>query len=223
MSTHQALELLSLIRDYLEVDFSSTCVHKIFEAQVKRTPHKSAVVLESEQLTFDQLNRRANRLAHLLRQKGVRPEVLVGIFMERSLEMVVGMLAILKAGGAYVPMDPCYPSERISFMLEDTRLPIILTQQSLSKKLSLQIAQIIHVGMEEKEITEEESADLDCEVEPENLAYVIYTSGSTGQPKGVAMPHCALTNLLGWQLREAQGSEALRTLQFASLSFDVSF
>ncbi len=220
MSTHQVPELFG---DYLDLDFSMTCVHKIFEAQVKRTPHQTAVVFESEELTFDQLNRRANQLAHLLRQKGVGPEVLVGIFMQRSLEMVIGMLAILKAGGAYVPMDPCYPSERISFMLEDTRLSIVLTQQSLLKKLPSQLAQIIHVDLEEKEIREEDSADLDCEVEPENLAYVIYTSGSTGEPKGVAMPHRALTNLLGWQLREAQGSGALRTLQFASLSFDVSF
>jgi amino acid adenylation domain-containing protein len=209
--------------DDLDVDFSMTGVHKIFEAQVKRTPHQIAVVLGNEQLTFDQVNRRANQLAHLLRQKGVGPEVLVGIFMQRSLEMVIGVLAVLKAGGAYVPMDPCYPGERISFMLEDTRLSIVLTQQSLLKKLPSQLAQVIHVDMEEKEIREEDSADLDCEVEPENLAYVIYTSGSTGQPKGVAMPHRALTNLLGWQLREAQGSGALRTLQFASLSFDVSF
>ena len=97
--------------DDLDVDFSMTCVHKIFEAQVKRTPHQTAVVLESEQLTFDQVNRRANQLAHLLRQKGVGPDVLVGIFMERSLEMVIGVLAILKAGGAYVPLDPDYPAE----------------------------------------------------------------------------------------------------------------
>lgn len=209
--------------DELDVDFSMTCVHKIFEAQVKRTPDNTAVVLEGEQLTFDQLNKRANRLAHLLRQRGVGPDVLVGIFMERSLEMVIGVLGILKAGGAYVPMDPSYPNERISFMLEDTGLSIVLTQQSLIRSLPSQIAQVIHVDMEEKEIREEDSVDLDSEVAPENLAYVIYTSGSTGQPKGVEMPHRALTNLLGWQLRQAEGSEALRTLQFASLSFDVSF
>jgi amino acid adenylation domain-containing protein len=211
-----------ILEGVLEENPSLTCIHKLFEAQVKRTPHHIGVVFEAEQLTFEQLNKRANQLAHSLRKKGVGPDVLVGIFMERSLEMIIGMLAILKAGAAYVPVDPSYPGERVSFMLEDTRLSIILTQRSLFKKLSSQIAQIICVDTDEKEIREENSADLDCEVEPESLAYVIYTSGSTGKPKGVMIPHRAVCNYLSWMLEAFPLKGTDRVLQKAPFTFDAS-
>jgi amino acid adenylation domain-containing protein len=220
--SHKELYQQILDGDDLDGNLNMTCIHKMFEAQVKRTPHHVAVVLEGEQLTFEQLNKGANQVARLLREKAVGPDVLVGIFMERSLEMIIGMLGILKAGGAYVPVDPSYPSERVSFILEDTRLSTILTQRSHLKNLSSQIAEIICVNRDEKQIREANSANLDCQVEPENLAYVIYTSGSTGKPKGVMIPHGSVCNYLSWMLEAFPFKETDRVLQKAPFTFDAS-
>ncbi|MBW4564791.1 MAG: amino acid adenylation domain-containing protein [Mojavia pulchra JT2-VF2] len=195
------------------------CIHQLFEAQAEKTPNAVAVVWENEQLTYRELNQRANQLAHYLQKLGVKPEVLVGLYVERSLYMVVGLLAVLKAGGAYVPLDPAYPQERIAFMLADAQVPVVLTQQRLVAGLPANLAQIICL---DNLITQESTENLSTEVSSENLAYVIYTSGSTGQSKGVMIQHRSLTNAyLAWeeayQLRTAASSH----LQMASFSFDV--
>jgi len=199
------------------------CVHELFEEQVERTPDAIAVVFEDQQLTYRQLNSRANQLAHYLMRKGVGPEVLVGICVERSLEMVIGILGILKAGGAYVPLDPTYPKERLSFMLDDARVPVLLTQQRLVKELPTHGAVVICLDADWGAVIAQENKENTVSgVKADNLAYVIYTSGSTGQPKGVLIEHQALashclTIIDHYQLRHSD-----RVLQFASLNFDAS-
>ncbi len=178
------------------------CIHQLFEEQVERTPDAVAVVFEGEQLTYLELNARANQLAHYLQSLGVGPEVLVGLCVERSFEMIIGLLGVLKAGGAYVPIDPAYPSERIAYMLDDSRLPVLLTQQKLVASLPKHQARVacLDVNGEEISTASELSPITDLTPEntdltPENLAYVIYTSGSTGKPKGVKVAHRGLCNL----------------------------
>ncbi|MHC5748568.1 MAG: non-ribosomal peptide synthetase, partial [Nostoc sp.] len=197
------------------------CIHQLFEAQVERTPDAVAVVFEDEQLTYQELNARANQLAHYLQKLGVKPEVLVGICVERSLEMAIGLLAILKAGGAYVPLDPSYPKERLAFMLEDTQVSVLLTQQRLVEELPKYKARIVCLDEDWKDIAHASQGNLACGVTMANLAYVIYTSGSTGKPKGICLPQRSLMNLLQWHFSSLLNGA--RTLQFASLSFDASF
>jgi non-ribosomal peptide synthetase component F len=197
-------------------------VQALFEAQVERSPQSEAVVFGEDRLTYAELNTRANRLAGYLSKRGVGPEVLVGLCVERSVEMVVGLLGILKAGGAYVPLDPAYPRQRLAFMLEDTGARLVLTQEGLVDRLPGGRAQVIRLDADWVEIARESAENRRGEATAENLAYVLYTSGSTGNPKGVAMPHRALLNLVRWQLATAPNPRA-RTLQFASLNFDVSF
>ncbi len=169
------------------------CIHQLFEAQVERTPEGVAVVYEDQALTYAELNARANQLAHQLGTLGVGPEVLVGIFVERSLEMVVGMLGILKAGGAYVPIDPSYPKERIAFMVEDARPAVILTQSPLMELLP-ESSRSLCLDAQWQIVTGETNGNPPCLSCSQNLAYVIYTSGSTGRPKGVVVEHRALAN-----------------------------
>ena len=165
------------------------CIHQLFEAQVERTPDAIAIVFENQKLTYRELNNRANQLAHYLQKLGVSPDVLVGICVERSLEMVVGLLGILKAGGAYVPFDPTYPKERLSFMLSDSQVSVLLTQHKLVASLPENQANVVYLD-DYPELPESETRkNLVSEVQSENLAYVIYTSGSTGQPKGVLVEH----------------------------------
>jgi amino acid adenylation domain-containing protein len=184
-------------------------ITSLFEAQVIRHPDATALVWGDQEISYRDLNCRANRLAHYLRRRGIRPEVLVSISMEPSPEMVLSVLAVMKAGGAYVPIDPAYPEERRRFMFEDSGCAILLTREWLEEK-----AEAIASETDENPTR---SGMLD------NLVYVIYTSGSTGQPKGVAMHARSLANLLAWQLDRPAGRTAVSTLQFASLSFDVSF
>lgn len=203
------------------------CIHQLFEAQVEQTPDAVAVVFEQESLTYRQLNSRANFVAHHLQALGVGPEVLVGICMERSVFMVVGLLGILKAGGGYVPLDPAYPGERLAFMIEDTQISVLLTQARLVESLPPHQAQVVCLDTQWEEIAFHSEENPISAVTPDNLAYVIYTSGSTGRPKGVAMSHRPLSNLIIWQLIWQRESSTLpigaKTLQFAPLSFDVSF
>src|SRR5205814_6269717 len=160
------------------------CVHELFEEQVRSGPRVVAVEFEGQQLTYGELNRQANQLGHCLRKVGVGPEVRVGICMERSLEMVVGLLGILKAGGAYVPLDPDYPAERLAFMLADSQVPVVLTQQHLVAALPPHQARIVCLGTEWESSDQAVCTNPDTGVTPDNLMYVMYTSGSTGKPKG---------------------------------------
>ena len=198
-------------------------IHQLFEEQVKRTPNAVAVEFGNQQLTYQQLNCRANQLAHYLKSLGVEADVLVGLCVERSLEMVLGLLGILKAGGAYVPLDPEYPTERLSFMLEDAQVSVLLTQQSLIDKLPPNQANQVCLDTDTQLISQFSQENLSADVQANNLVYIIYTSGSTGQPKGVAMNQLALCNLILWQLENMKISRGAKTLQFAPISFDVSF
>jgi amino acid adenylation domain-containing protein len=197
------------------------CLHELFEAQVERTPEAVAVVFGEHSLTYEELNERANQLARHLKGLGVGADSLVGICVERSLEMVVGLLGILKAGGAYVPLDPEYPKERLAFMLEDSGLKVLLTQGHLAVPQGG--TRLVRLDADWAVIAEQSRSNIPNVATPDNLAYVIYTSGSTGKPKGVAMGHEALVNLISWQCNDPAFSAGLKTLQFASLSFDVSF
>ena len=198
------------------------CIHELIEAQVERTPNTPAVVFEGQLLTYRELNERANQLAHYLQKLGVRPDSLVGICVERSLEMVVGLLGILKAGGAYVPFDPAYPRERLEFMLEDAGVSVLLTQEKLIGLLDEEQARVVCLDTGWGAIAQESSANVDSGVCANNLAYVIYTSGSTGRPKGVMNEHAGVCN----RLFAAQAVNALtsadRVLQKTPFSFDVS-
>lgn len=197
------------------------CIHQLFEEQVERTPDAIAMVFEDQQLTYWELNARANRIAHYLQRLGVGPEVLVSICVERSLEMVTGLLGILKAGGAYVPLDPAYPRERLDFILQDTRVSVLLTQQKLVVGLSEHQAKVVCLDTSWEEIAKASERNPTNEATVENLAYVIYTSGSTGQPKGVAILHSALVNFLS-AMRLAPGlSEEDILLSVTTLSFDI--
>ena len=199
----------------------------MFERQVEKTPSLVAVTYEDLQtrafasLTYRELNQKANQLAHYLQALGVRPDVMVGICVERSLEMAVGILGILKAGGAYVPLDPNYPQERLAFMLSDTQVPVLLTQQKLVSKLPTHQAKVVCLDNDWQEISQLKQENISSDVTPDNLAYVIYTSGSTGKPKGICLEQRPLLNLLSWHYSSLL--TGVRTLQFASLSFDASF
>jgi surfactin family lipopeptide synthetase A len=198
------------------------CIHHLFEAQVERTPDAVAVVYETEQLTYRELNRRANQLAHYLRRLGVGPEVLVGLCMKRSLEMIVGMLGILKAGGAYVPLDPAYPSERIAFMLEDAHVSVLVTQQQLTENLPRLATHVICLDADWEVIAHECDDNLSGETTSENLAYVIYTSGSTGRPKGVAIAHRSTVAFIHWARSVFTPEELAGVLASTSICFDLS-
>ncbi len=202
---------------------SNKCIHQLFEEQVERTPDAVAVVFEGQQLTYNELNCRANQLAHYLQSLGVKPDELVGICVERSLEMIVGLLGILKAGGAYVPLDPNYPAERLSYMLANSKVEVLLTQQELLSFLPSSTAQTVCLDRDWQKIGQFGNSNLYTGVSSDNLAYVIYTSGSTGQPKGVAMNHRPLVNLIVWQVKQPSAKYGTKTGQFTPISFDVSF
>jgi amino acid adenylation domain-containing protein/thioester reductase-like protein len=203
-----------------------SCVHELFEAQVARTPDAVALVFEDEQLTYRELNARANQVAHGLQRLGVGPEVRVGICLERSPEMIVGLLGVLKAGGAYVPLDPAYPRQRLSFMVEDAQVSVLLTQYRLLTGLQLSnlipSLNILCLDADWPVIAEESDASPLSLVTVAGLAYVIYTSGSTGTPKGVMIEHRGIGNLALAQIRAFDVRPDSRVLQFSSLCFDAS-
>ncbi len=197
-------------------------LHHLFESQVERTPEATAVVFGNERLTYQELNRRANQLAHHLVSLGVGPDVLVGILVERSLDMLVGLLGILKAGGAYVPLDPAYPTERIAFMLEDSEVAVLLTQHHLLETVPDSRARVVVLDADWHEIANKEAKNPTYTGGPENLAYVIYTSGSTGKPKGVQIPHRAVVNFLISMSQTPRMTAADRLLSVTTLSFDIA-
>jgi amino acid adenylation domain-containing protein len=196
------------------------CIHQLFEEQVEKTPANIAVVFENKQLTYQELNEKSNQLAHYLQSKGVKPDALVGICVDRSLEMIIGLLGILKAGGAYVPIDPTYPDERISYMLKDADCEIVLSQKHL--KLPETNSEIIYLDADWDKIENEPAVNVKSGVKSNNLAYVIYTSGSTGKPKGVMIEHAGICNLQQEQVKIFNIVENDIVLQFASFSFDAS-
>jgi amino acid adenylation domain-containing protein len=214
-------------------------VHDLFCAQVRRTPDAVAVTFDGRQLTYGELDSRANQLAHYLQGLGVGPDAVVGICLERSLEMAVAVLGVLKAGGAYLPLDPAYPAERLAFMLADARSPVLLTHKRLPPARGERSpaaaasavpaastaprARVIRLDADWEAIAGASDAEPECAATPDSLAYVIYTSGSTGTPKGVAMPHRPLVNLIAWQLGRSACGPGTKTLQLTSLSFDVAF
>ncbi|MEG4026408.1 amino acid adenylation domain-containing protein [Microcoleus sp. S13C4] len=197
-------------------------IHQLFESQVERTPDAVAVVFEGQKLTYRELNVKANQLAHYLRSLGVRPEVLVGIWVERSFDMIVGILGVLKAGGAYIPIDPAYPSERIAYVLNDSQPPVLLTQKQLIASLPEHKARVVCLDTDWEEISTESELSPTTGVTPDNLAYVIYTSGSTGKPKGVLIPHSGLLNLVFWHQRAFEVTSLDRATQLAGTAFDAS-
>ena len=195
------------------------CIHELFEEEAEKSPEAVAAVYGERQLTYGELNRRANQLAHYLRKRGVGAESLVGICVERSLEMVVGLLGILKAGGTYVPLDPDYPKERLGFMMEDTGTPVLLTQERFLPAISHHTALCLDARW--GDIARESEENLAAAVSAENLAYVIYTSGSTGKPKGVEVTHRGVVRLLcGVDYVSLEAAQTF--LQLAPISFDAS-
>src|SRR5215213_968322 len=202
--------------------FSAQCLPQIFEAQVARTPDAVALIFQNEALTYRELNGRANQVAHHLRQMGVGAEVLVGLMMERSVEMVVSLLGVMKAGGAYVPLDTHYPEERISFMLADSAVPIMLTQEHLLESMPGNCGQVVCVDSEWEIISQQSSDNPPPANAADNLAYVIYTSGSTGKPKGVGVKHTGMCNVVAAMHQVFGIGPAHKVAQLASLSFDAS-
>jgi amino acid adenylation domain-containing protein len=198
------------------------CIHQLFEQQVEKTPDAVAVVFENQPLTYRELNAKANQLAHYLRSLGVGADVFVGICVERSIEMIVGLLGILKAGGAYVPLDPGYPAERLRLMLCDSQVSLLLTQQRLLEKLPQSPAQLVLLDEVWSEIAQYSQDNPTIGVRASHLANVIYTSGSTGKPKGVMVEHQGLCNLAIAQIQTFGLDRDSRVLQFASFSFDAS-
>ncbi|HEY0378532.1 MAG TPA: condensation domain-containing protein, partial [Pyrinomonadaceae bacterium] len=198
------------------------CLHQLFEEQAERTPEAAAVVCEDEQVSYRELNERANRLAHYLRSLGVGPDVVVGVCLERSIEMVAALLGILKAGGAYLPLDPEYPLERLAWMLEDSNVPLLLTEERVEGRLPTHWGQTIYLDAEWETIAGQGAENPAGAAAAGNLAYVIYTSGSTGTPKGVMVAHRGLSNLVTAQSDFLGLGPGSRMLQFASVSFDAA-
>ncbi|MDF5723207.1 MAG: amino acid adenylation domain-containing protein [Rhizonema sp. PD37] len=198
------------------------CIHQLFEEQVEQTPDAVAVVFEGEQLTYQELNCRANQIAHYLRSVGVGADELVGICLERSPLMVIGLLGILKAGGAYVPLDPEYPQERLAYTVADACASVLITQQELTNVLSLGASKLVCLDTDWSEIAHHSQDNPVNEVKADNLAYVIYTSGSTGRPKGVAIQHQSPVALVEWASTVFTISELAGVLFSTSICFDLS-
>ncbi|HIO53776.1 MAG TPA: amino acid adenylation domain-containing protein [Chromatiales bacterium] len=198
------------------------CLQDLLDAQCEQTPDATAVVFEDTALSYAQLNARANQLAAWLREQNVGPDSLVGICIDRSLEMVIGLLGIIKAGGAYVPLDPTYPQDRLAYMIEHSQAPVVLTQESLRTELPTTDATLLALDSEWDQLDVLPQDNPSIVNTPDDLAYVIYTSGSTGQPKGVMVPHRGICNRLQWMQEMYSLDTSDRVLQKTSFSFDVS-
>jgi len=201
---------------------SDKCIQQLVEAQAKANPETLAAVQEGRQLTYEELNARANQLAHVLREKGVGPDVPVAICLKRSLELPIALLAVLKAGGACVPLDPDYPKDRLAYILEDSRAPVLITQPALHSALGSGRAEALYLEKDWAILSGQSAESLPLVTQPENLAYIIYTSGSTGKPRGVLLTHRGLVNhgIASIDLYGIERSD--RVLQFSSISFDIA-
>ncbi|MBW4664811.1 MAG: amino acid adenylation domain-containing protein [Chroococcus sp. CMT-3BRIN-NPC107] len=197
------------------------CIHQLFEEQVKKTPHKIAVSFENQQLTYQQLNQRANQLARYLQKANVRPETMVGICLERSLDLIVGLLGILKAGGSYVPLDPAYPYDRLAFMLQDLQLPILLTKIGCLERLPQHFGDTVLMDIEEDAIALLSDSNPQSTITAENLAYTIYNSG-TGKPKGIQISHHAVVNFLSSMSKEPGMSDRDVMLATTTICFNIA-
>ncbi len=231
LAQHNTVSLLSpKEQQQLLVEWNNTsafypqdkCMHQLFEEQVERTPDALAIIFKGRRLTYSELNRQANQMAHYLRRLGVEAESRVGLLMESSVETVVSLLAIHKAGGAYVPIDSAYPKERIAFMLNDTQMEILLTNLQLAESLRPHGARVVSMDREAQRIAEESEENLPRAATADNLAYIIYTSGSTGLPKGAMLPHRGIVNCISSKQQIYRLTERDRTLLKTPLSFDPS-
>ena len=219
-----AVERQTILRDWNDTAqaISLVTLPELFSAQVARSPEAVAVVFGEQRLSYAALDARANQLAHHLRNLGVGPEVVVGQCVGRSLEMLVGFLGILKAGGVYLPLDPSYPPDRLAFMLEDARAPVLLTQAALLDQLPAYGVRIVELDADWPAIARQPATAPSNTLHPHNTAYVIYTSGSTGTPKGVAVSHGGIPNLAAVEIERFTITAEARVLQFASPSFDAA-
>jgi amino acid adenylation domain-containing protein/non-ribosomal peptide synthase protein (TIGR01720 family) len=231
LDAEERAQLLSDFNRTSEAEVNTLCVHELFEAQAERTPDAVALEFGNQQLSYRELDSRANRLANYLRRRGVGAEERVAILLERSVEMVVGLLGVLKAGGAYVPLDAEYPAERLSLMLEDAGARVVVTQERLRGILDGMTAgdtradiasQVVSLDEDAQDIAKESDERVACGAGLDNLAYVIYTSGSTGRPKGVMISHGAICNRLLWIQRAFPMTGADSLLQKTPFSFDAS-
>ncbi|HDR4555895.1 TPA: amino acid adenylation domain-containing protein [Bacillus cereus] len=215
-------EINQILFDFNKTDYTYPKINTIcelFEAQVKKNPTKIAVVFEDNTLTYMELNKKANSLARNLREQGVRPDSIVSLLVEKSIEMVVGILGVLKAGGAYLPIDPSYPKDRIEYILKDSRSEVLLTNIKLNNKIDFKYKII---DLLDEELYGRETEDLDKLHTSRNLAYVIYTSGTTGEPKGVMVEHKGVINLINSSKKKFNLNSNKKILQFASIAFDAS-
>jgi amino acid adenylation domain-containing protein len=206
------------------------CVHQLFEEQVNKNPDVVALVFDEQQMTYQELNAHANQLAHYLLKLGIGTEKLVGLCVERSFEMVIGLLGILKAGGAYVPIDPTYPKDRLTFILQDSHVSVLLTQEKFAHEWKqgviadfyTVIKNVVCLDSDWAAISQESEQNIGSPVRLDHLAYVIYTSGSTGKPKGVLIPHKGLLNLVFWHQNAFEVTQGERATQLANIAFDAS-
>lgn len=207
---------------------SNRCVHEWFEQYAEKQPDAPALTYQrqaderEEAVSYDQLNRKANKLAHFLKKAGLGPDKLIGVCMERSTDMIVALMAALKSGGAFIPIDPTYPDERIQYMIKDSGLEVLLTSDVISKRLPAHGARVIMVDTQWDTISSERDTNPGIKMDPDNLAYVIYTSGSTGKPKGTMLRHRGLCNLAAAQIKAFKVGPEKRIMQFSSLSFDAA-
>lgn len=223
LSSHEHYQLLAKLNTTEAEYASDKCVHELFELQVERAPEATAVVFGNEQWTYRQLNEQANKLARYLRQIGVSLDMPVGLFINRSVQMVIGLLGILKAGGAYVPYDPTYPKARLATMFQEVPISILLTQESLINHLPEHKAKIVCLDTDQEQFTRGTPENLTGNnPTPENLAYVVFTSGSTGKPKATAVFNRGWNNLLNWFSQEFQISHHDKVLIMSSFSFDIT-
>jgi len=212
---------LLIAQQRADIQSPTQCLHQCFELQVEKKPMAIAVRYENRQLTYKELNERANQLAHYLQSKGVKPDTKVGFCVERSLEMVVSILGILKAGAAYIPLDPGYPQNRLAYVAKDARVKIVVTQSWLVDRLP-QCEEVVCLDTDSTEIEQQSLENVLCEVRPDNLAYIIHTSGSTGQPKGVLVTHANVVRLFSATKSWYNFNEQDILTQFHSYAFDFS-
>jgi non-ribosomal peptide synthetase component F len=207
-----------------EVDFGrDVCIHELFERQVEQTPDNMAVECGSQEITYRELDRRANQLAHYLQKQGIGPEMVVGIWVERSMEMVIGLLGVLKAGAAYMPLDGNYPEERLEYMIEDARVSLMLVGKEQEKRLPRVWVPVVVMDGEDREWEREEEGRVQSGANGQNLAYVIYTSGSTGKPKGVGVEHRQLANYVQAIDKKLQIEAGMRLALVSTYAADLGY